>query len=487
MSDSSKPIKRTGKSGVFFIALLTLGDAILIFGSLLISFWARFHTFIEAPKGIPSFAKYLRIYPLATIVILIAFRYFGLYKRQWSLLIASEIGRITRAVTAGMVTLIIMTFIIKEETVTIDGSVIVKTIFTYSTGVWLISMTLMIFLISLWRKIFGWLEILYFRKRGLNKRLLLIGTNDRAEQVCRGISKNPQLCYEIVGAVATENPVTKKKVDGVDVIGMLSSAGDLIKQHSIDEVILCVTDIPHEVKSDLILQCEREMVDFRLVPDLFEVLTSNVEVVGIDGVPLMGLRSLPLDSAWNRFVKRAFDIGVSVIGMILASPILLIASILIKRSSPGPVFYRQVRCGEDGREFVLYKLRTMKEDAEKESGPVMALKDDPRKTPVGRFLRKYNIDELPQLYNVFKGNMSIVGPRPERPHFIEQFKYQIPRYMSRHHIKCGITGWAQVHGLIQDTSLEERIKYDIYYMENWSLLLDIKIILMTIFTKKEGY
>lgn len=470
-----------------FIALLTLGDAILIFGSLLLAYWLYFYTIFSPRGGIPSFTKYLRIYPVATFVVLVTFRYFGLYKRQWSLIISSEVGRIARAVVTGMVTLVILTFIIKEETVTIVAGIPITRVFTYSTGVWLISMTLMIFIISLWRKIFGWLEILYFRKRGLNKRLLLIGTNDRAEQVCRGISKNPQLCYEIVGAIATGNQPEKKKVDGVEVIGTLKSVNELIKKHSVDEVILCVTDIPHEVKSDLILQCEREMVDFRLVPDLFEVLTSNVEVVGIDGVPLMGLRSLPLDSAWNRFVKRTFDIVVSIIGIILSFPVILISAILIKRSSPGPVFYRQVRCGEDGREFMLYKLRTMKEDAEKETGPVMALKDDPRKTSVGRFLRKYNIDELPQLYNVFKGNMSIVGPRPERPHFIEQFKYQIPRYMSRHHIKCGITGWAQVHGLIQDTSIEERIKYDIYYMENWSLLLDIKIILMTIFTKKEGY
>jgi exopolysaccharide biosynthesis polyprenyl glycosylphosphotransferase len=248
-----------------------------------------------------------------------------------------------------------------------------------------------------------------------------------------------------------------------------------------------VTDIPHEQKSDIILRCEREMVDFRLVPDLFEVLTSNVAVVGIDGVPLMGLRPLPLDSAWNRFLKRVFDVAGSLIGLVLAAPIIAVASVFIKGGSRGPVFYRQVRCGEDGKEFVLYKLRTMKVDAERQTGPVMALEDDPRKTPIGRFLRKYNLDELPQLYNVIKGDMSLVGPRPERPYFIEQFKYSIPRYMSRHHIKCGITGWAQVHGLIQATPLEERIKYDIYYMENWSLLLDLRIILMTVLTTKDGY
>ncbi len=201
----------------------------------------------------------------------------------------------------------------------------------------------------------------------------------------------------------------------------------------------------------------------------------------------MGLKPLPLDSAWNRFVKRGFDIVGSIIGLVICAPVIAVASIFIKKSSRGAVFYKQVRCGEDGREFILYKLRTMTDSAEERSGPVMATQDDPRITPIGRSLSRFNLDELPQLYNVLRGDMSLVGPRPERPHFIEQFKYSIPRYMSRHHIKCGLTGWAQVHGLIQNTSLEERIKYDIYYMENWSLIFDLRIILMTALARKNGF
>ena len=309
-SEITKPINvPRKKSRVLFTSLLAVGDAAVIFGMLVLSYWLYFDTVFTPRGGVPPFMQYLRIYPLATLVMLVSFRYFGLYKRQWSLLVSSEVGKVAKAMVAGMVTLIIFTFLFKQQVVvTVHGKMDVRTV-EYSAGVWLISLVLTTIAVTGWRKGFGRLEIWYYRRKGLNKRLLLVGTNERAEQVCRGIKSNPQLCYEVVGAVSTEKKASVRAVDGVEVVGTLADFDGLVEGGGIDEVILCVTDLPRDVKGELILKCEREMVDFRLVPDLFEVLTSNVEVVGIDGVPLMGLRPLPLDSAWNRFVKRARSIS----------------------------------------------------------------------------------------------------------------------------------------------------------------------------------
>jgi len=196
------------------------------------------------------------------------------------------------------------------------------------------------------------------------------------------------------------------------------------------------------------------------------------------------LRALPLYSTWNRFIKRILDLLGSAVGLIISLPILLVCAVAVKLTSRGPILYRQVRIGENGEDITIYKLRTMPVDAEKRTGPVLPKSDDPRATPVGRFLRQFSLDELPQLWNVLKGDMSLVGPRPERPIFVEQFKESIPRYMSRHLIKSGLTGWAQVNGLRGDTSIKMRVKYDMFYLENWSLRMDIKIILLTLFSRK---
>jgi len=258
----------------------------------------------------------------------------------------------------------------------------------------------------------------------------------------------------------------------------------IIRRFPVDEVIITRLDLPHRRVMEIIILCEKNLVAVKLVPDVFSILTNQVEVVNLDGVPLIGLRSLPLHSAWNRFMKRVFDLAGAALGLLLTAPVLLVAAAAVKLTSRGPVFFRQNRMGENGKRFQLYKLRTMPVDAEKESGPVLPKRDDPRATPVGRFLRRFSLDELPQLWNVLKGDMSLVGPRPERPVFVEQFKESIPRYMSRHQVKSGLTGWAQVNGLRGDTSIRMRVKYDMYYMENWSIFWDAKIILLTLFSRR---
>jgi exopolysaccharide biosynthesis polyprenyl glycosylphosphotransferase len=216
-------------------------------------------------------------------------------------------------------------------------------------------------------------------------------------------------------------------------------------------------------------------------------MTSNMDVQSLDDIPLLGISRWPLDFFWNRVIKRIEDIMGASLGLVFASPVMGLAAILVKLDSPGPVLFRQERCGEHGKVFNLYKLRTMKMNAEAGTGPIFAVENDPRRTRIGTWLRKWNLDELPQLWNVLEGHMSLVGPRPERPSFVEQFKEEIDRYMWRHVSKPGLTGWAQVNGLRGNTSIEERIKYDLYYLENWSLTFDFKILLKTFFARENAY
>jgi Undecaprenyl-phosphate glucose phosphotransferase len=233
----------------------------------------------------------------------------------------------------------------------------------------------------------------------------------------------------------------------------------------------------------------REIVDVKVVPDLLQVIALRARLEDLDGIPVINVNDVPLQG-FNSALKRATDVAISTVALlILAVPIAILA-VLVKLTSRGDVFYRQERMGLTGRSFTILKFRSMYDDAERYTGPVWATADDPRVTPLGRFLRRSNLDELPQLWNVLKGDMSIVGPRPERPHFVEQFKHRIPQYMLRHKVKAGLTGWAQVNGWRGNTPLEKRIEYDLYYIENWSVRLDLKIMWLTLvrgFFHKHAY
>ena len=216
-----------------------------------------------------------------------------------------------------------------------------------------------------------------------------------------------------------------------------------------------------------------------MIPDLLELMTSRVRIKELHGIPFIKIKAVPL-TTWNLIIKRTFDVVASAFFLLITSPIIAVIALLVKLESQGPVFYRQERVGLDGKPFRLIKFRTMHINAENKTGPVWAQKNDPRKTRVGAFLRRFSLDELPQLANVFWGDMSIVGPRPERQHFVDQFKKEIPKYLDRHRVKTGMTGWAQVNGLRGNAPIEERTKYDVYYVENWSLVFDLKIILKTV-------
>jgi exopolysaccharide biosynthesis polyprenyl glycosylphosphotransferase len=231
------------------------------------------------------------------------------------------------------------------------------------------------------------------------------------------------------------------------------------------------------------------MIDVKVVPDLLQVIALKARLEDLDGIPIININDVPLQG-FNSFIKRALDIAISSTALAFMAIPFAIVSLLIRRSSSGDVFYRQERMGLDGKPFLIYKFRSMYEDAEADSGPVWAREDDPRCTPIGRLLRRTNVDEMPQLWNVLKGDMSLVGPRPERPYFVDQFKQRIPQYMLRHKVRAGLTGWAQVNGWRGNTSIEKRIEYDLYYIENWSVTLDLKIMWLTLlkgFFHKHAY
>ena len=245
-----------------------------------------------------------------------------------------------------------------------------------------------------------------------------------------------------------------------------------------DAILLAFDDHEHEMILKMMKDAEGKNIELFYLPDLLDMITSNRGTLEVGGIPIFRLKAMAF-SGWQGFWKRAFDIVVSFLGIILLSPFLLLVALLVKINSRGPVFYKQDRVGLDGQEFKMIKFRTMVVDAEKGTGPVWAKKDDPRTTSLGKFLRRTSIDEFPQLINVLKGEMSLVGPRPERLVFVKQFQQHIPKYAERHRVRSGVTGWAQVNGLRGQSPIEERTRYDVYYIENWSLWFDIKIILMT--------
>lgn len=460
---------------VIFTLITLISDGVVLFVSMLLAFWVSFYSpligLFPVPKGIPPPAEYLEAFPVILVVFLIVFKAFHLYRRKTYFSSSWHFFTVTKAVTISLFSLMALTFLYRED-------------FTYSRRMLAWSWLISIILITLSRRVLDRLELQSWKKNKEPRKILLLGGGEMARRLLQNFSDNPRWGVEVIGVLRFNGAPASESLSGLPVLGMVDELEDVLRGHPVDEVIITRLDLPHPRILEVILLCEKSLIGVKLIPDVFSIMTSQVEVVNIDGVPLLGLRTLPLHSAWNRFVKRSFDLTGASVGMILTLPILLVCAAAIKLTSRGPVFFRQERIGENGEKIHIYKLRTMPVDAEKESGPVLPQRDDPRATPLGRFLRRFSLDELPQLWNVVRGEMSLVGPRPERPVFVEQFKESIPRYMSRHLVKSGLTGWAQVNGLRGDTSIKMRIKYDMFYLENWSLLLDIKIVLLTLFSRR---
>lgn len=316
------------------------------------------------------------------------------------------------------------------------------------------------------------------RQRGVGEEtVLIVGTGDTARLVLERIRHSPRMGYRPIGFVAEESELVD--LEGLPILGSLEQTGNLVRALQPDNVIVAIPTLSSQQLLDIVTQCAGERVNIKVFPDLFQLMTSGVSIGDLNGLPLVSVKDIAL-RGWNLVLKRGMDLVVSALSLMVLSPLFLAVAVAVKITSPrGSVFYCQERVGLDGKPFLVVKFRTMRPDAESGTGPVWATADDPRRTAIGSFLRRTSLDELPQLINVLIGEMSLVGPRPERPYFVEQFRQTVPRYFQRHREKAGITGWAQVNGLRGNTPIEERTAYDLWYVENWSLWLDIKILLKT--------
>ena len=328
------------------------------------------------------------------------------------------------------------------------------------------------------------------RSKGYNqKHVLLIGYSRSAEEYIDRIRQNPEWGYNVRGILA-DNVPRATEYRGVKVLGRIDNLEIILPQNRLDEIIITLGLAEYHKLERIVKMCEKSGVHTKFVPDYNKVIPSRAYTEDVQGLPVVNIRRVPLNDPLNRWMKRVVDIFGALVAIIIFSPVMLITSVAIKATSPGPLIFVQERVGLHNRPFRMYKFRSMVVQSEETEKGEWTTQNDPRVTPVGKFIRKTSIDELPQLFNVLKGNMSLVGPRPERPQFVEKFKEEIPRYMIKHQVRPGITGWAQVNGYRGDTSIYKRIEYDLYYIENWTLGLDMKIIILTFikgFVNKNAY
>jgi len=322
----------------------------------------------------------------------------------------------------------------------------------------------------------------HLRKSGYNqKHLLIIGAGPVGMDFARKVRFHRNFGYNIIGFLDDDEAKQVNSAEGRPVIGSCAILPALLENQSVDEVVIALPLNAYDKYGTIVNECEKAGVRIRIIPDYNQFLSGSPQIEEFDGIPLLNVRKIPLDDPFNKFIKRFFDIFVAVTAIMLTGPVMILIAMGIILTSPGPVFFRQERIGLNNRQFNMLKFRSMRVDDDLTAATTWTTADDPRKTKFGSFLRKMSLDELPQFFNVLFGTMSVVGPRPERPFFVEQFKEKIPKYMVKHQVKPGITGWAQVNGWRGDTSIERRIECDIYYIENWDLLFDVKIIFLTVF------
>ena len=465
-------LKRYGQLNVF---LLCVSDFIALSSAWFFSFYLRFTLeIIPVRLGHPDFYDYLLLLPYVLFSWFISARITHLYEFRIGLKSSQEILRLSATIFLTVLLIIAITFFYRD--------------ITYSRvmfSLFLIISPVFLFFI---RRLF-WSLIRRFRRLEIDiKKILVVGTSSLANKVVEQLEEFRYLGFQIVGYIS-EAKSSPNLIGDLPVIGSLSEVKYIVESEKIDEVYVALTSDFNDERDDLLKSLNDSSVDLRLVPDLVDHMRLNAGIEQLGGLPVILLSQSPL-FGWNTFLKRFMDISLSFLLLMVLSPILFLIALLVKLGSHGPIFYVQERMGLDGVSFQMYKFRSMKINAESDTGPVWAKSDDGRRTYFGTFIRKLNLDELPQLFNVLKGEMSLVGPRPERPFFVEQFRSTVPGYMLRHKMKSGITGWAQVNGWRGDTSLEKRIEFDLFYIENWSVGFDLKILWLTLwksFLDKNAY
>ena len=470
-SSRRRDATRHGLFAIFTGLTLFAFDALALLAAFISAYNLRDLTGALGPVTPPPRDAYLLLVGLATASILSVFALGGMYRQRRTISRMDELYRIVSHVSLGLIVAIA------------TASLVLGQEFVYSRQMLAYGWIFAVVAVTVGRTVHAG-AIGRMRAKGVaSDRLLIVGAGSTGRLILDKIRRSPQLGFDVVGFVQHDPSIDTlpAELDGVPVLGMSTQLGEIVEANAIDEIIVALSGTPHEEILNLVYAVTQLPVAIRVYPDSFRLLTNDsLSITDLNGLPTVSVRSIGLRRI-DRIIKRVVDIVVSSVVLVLLAPLMLALSVVVKLTSPGPVFFVQERVGQDGRAFQLLKFRSMPVNAEAESGPVWTRYDDVRPTRLGRIMRRYSLDELPQFVNVLLGEMSVVGPRPERPYFVEQFRHVIPAYMARHHEKSGVTGWAQVNGLRGDTSIEERTRYDLYYVENWSVLFDLKIMVKTLF------
>jgi exopolysaccharide biosynthesis polyprenyl glycosylphosphotransferase len=454
-------IRKTRRRAALFLA----SDLAATFLALVVAYGLRFGVeIVPVTRGIPEVSSYLRIFPFIAVLWPVVYSFYGLY----------QVGRHRSRIDEGIAVLVATGL----ATLLLIGGAAFYRDFSYSRLVLLLFFAGDVFFVFAGRTaIRRYYEEAWRHGIGV-RQALVVGAGRLGRAVVDKLTEHPEAGL-IVAGFADDDPAKRAgQYRGVPTLGTTAEVAGIVETRHIDTVFLALPLEAHRTMLAVLQDVGRTVADVRVVPDLLQHITFRAGIEDLDGLPVVLLTQVPL-TGWMGLVKRSVDLAISAAGLVALSPVLGAIAAAIRIEDGGPIFYRQTRMGLDGRPFEIVKFRSMRVGAEDESGPTFALPDDPRTTGVGRFLRRASLDELPQLWNVLRGEMSLVGPRPERPEFVHEFKHQFPQYMLRHRVRAGITGWAQVHGWRGNTSLTKRIEYDLYYIENWTLSLDLKILWLT--------
>ena len=458
----------------YFNGLQVFLDILIILISFLGAYYTRFYIMQDGIVSL-TFENSLPFIVATIPVYLLLYSWFDLYGPQRIKSIAQEASIILGCNIIGVLTLMALLYLFKEANF---ARYILLYFYIYNSILTIGCRASIRFLL---RK---------YRKKGYNlKHCLIVGTTEMSGKLINKLHTHTFWGYHITGVIDTDHlfnitPATTPKdfsFYGHRVLGNLDNLPDLLENTYIDLVIIATDENNADKLGYIITSCEKAGIKTHIVPYYYKYVPAKPYIDDLDGLPIIDTRHIPLDNLFKNLLKRSFDIIFSLFAIIITSPIMLLAAIMVKLTSKGPIIFKQERVGLDRKNFNMYKFRSMRLQTEAEEMDKWTVKNDPRKTWWGNFMRKTSIDELPQFFNVLKGDMSVIGPRPERPFFVDKFKEEIPRYMIKHQVRPGITGWAQVNGLRGDTSIEDRIEHDLYYIENWTFGLDLKIILLTIF------
>lgn len=475
------PVKLSARTNlqVLLVGLQVVGDAAFCFLGQWLALWLRFFSPLRqlgfaSENAQRNLFDYFPLLYLGTALLLGTFFYLQLYDSRLLL-------RRYRALS------IIIKGVFFWFCVFLGTSLALKFEPSVSRLFVLLSAATTLALLTVWRYLFhAWLSRSDVHE-GLVQRIAVLGWSEEAAKLATAIRQDPQHTYRFAGAIDTGTAASLAYDPRVSILGRAEQLESLLEEHRIDILVLADPLLNRDDTLAVAALCERRYVAFKVIPNFFQIFVANLRLQSISGVSLLGVDGLPLDSLANRIAKRSLDIVGALVGLVLSLPIIAVLAILIKRESPGPIIYKQTRVGRNGSLFTIFKLRSMRLDAEAGSGARWASENDPRRTKIGAFMRETNLDELPQFWNVLKGEMSLVGPRPERPELISKFEWEIPHYNPRHTVRPGLSGWAQINGLRGDTSLTERVRYDLYYIENWSIWFDIQIMLLTFVRLRNAY